>query len=180
MSHSSFLQAFRSSINDQQAIPPSYSPRDILALALSQGALDGLSTILARAAYDPNTSVQGIAQVIASLERVGIDFSGARAALASAVARHCVRCHRTYRDRENGPNACVIYHQSSDDTHDLGNTGLYPCLCQGMSAMFGVVEATGECYRGWHTDKPEQVDYISSSAIPCDGYNCGSNKPAFA
>ncbi|KAH9930638.1 uncharacterized protein B0H18DRAFT_1116760 [Fomitopsis serialis] len=174
-----FRQLNRRSTAGEQGIPLSYSPRDILAAAISQGTLDELPRILGRAAYDLDTSVQGIAQVIASLERVGIDFSGARAALANSVARHCARCHKTYRDRENSLNACVVYHRLSDEAGDLGGSDSRSCPCRGMGMTFGDAE-TGECYRGWHTDDAAQVDYILSSAIPCTDDDGGCDKPTRA
>jgi len=175
-----FHQVNLRSTAGEQGIPLSgYSPRDVLALALSQGTLDELPRILARAAYDPNTSVQGIAQVMASLEQVGIDFSGARAALANSVARHCARCHKTYRDRENSPNACVIYHRLSDEAGDLGGSDSRSCPCREMGVTLGGLE-TGECYRGWHTDDAGQVDYMSSSANPCTDDDRRCDKPTCA
>ncbi|KZT71378.1 hypothetical protein DAEQUDRAFT_736868 [Daedalea quercina L-15889] len=163
----------------EQGIPPSYSPRDVLALALSQGVLDELPAHLTRAAYDPNTPVQGLAQLMAALERVGVDFSGARAALASAVTRHCARCHRAYRDRENGPRACVVYHEAADARWDRGGADasrISSCACQGIAATLDAALEKGECYRGWHTDDRAQVDYVSSSAVPCEDNDCWTVK----
>ena len=168
MDHLSFPASPRASAQ-------SWSPRDFLAFALWQGVLDELPIILTRAAYDPNTSVQGIAQVMTSLERVGVDFSSTRAAIAgTGTVRHCARCHKLYRDQENGPSSCVIYHEAPDALGDSGEHDVsHSCPCRGIvSALNSSMMDKTECYRGWHTDDRAQVDYVSSSAISCEDNNC--------
>ncbi|EPS95178.1 hypothetical protein FOMPIDRAFT_149065, partial [Fomitopsis schrenkii] len=152
-----------------------WSPRDFLALAFSQGLLDELPILLARAAYDPNTSAQGVAQVIASLERVGVDFSSTRAVIAgNGTVHHCARCHKLFRDQENGPSTCVIYHEASDARWELSEyDASCSCPCRGIrSTLNSHTTVEAECYRGWHTDDRAQVDYVSSSAIPCADNHC--------
>lgn len=149
--------------------------RDILALALSQGALDELPMVLTRAAYNPHTSVQRLAQMMALLERVGVDISDRRAAIArTGTIRHCARCHKLYRDQENGPSSCVIYHEAPDARGDSGECDASrSCSCRGIVCTFNsCMMDKRECYRGWHTDDRSQVDYVSSSAIPCEDNHC--------
>ncbi|KZT09693.1 uncharacterized protein LAESUDRAFT_516812 [Laetiporus sulphureus 93-53] len=73
--------------------------------------------------------------------------------LAVSESKHCVRCHRTYRDHENVPDACIVYHLPH----------YYHPNCAAM------VKGILVCFHGLHTTNTEEVEYNFDSVSQCSG-----------
>jgi len=86
------------------------------------------------------------------------------------MERHCVRCHATYSNSSNGPEACTIPHVFATDPTFTGEVReekvySYQSRCCGSAVE---VEEEGEgilnadeldwCYEGYHTTDVDEVE----------------------
>lgn len=70
---------------DHSQSPDHLPPRDVIAIAQSRGSLDQFHSSLLHAVCDSKTDFTVPAELITSLESIGMDFSGARAALTNTA-----------------------------------------------------------------------------------------------
>jgi len=153
-----------SNTRNRLQIPAPFTARDVLVVAINQGALDDLNPNIRRAAYDPNTKKKELLSLLKFLGSRGIDFSKALEALIHKGLHHCARCHRTYYGRNNGPGDCVIYHKPAEKFVFLNGLTTYTYPCCGIHVERYDKE---ECFRGFHTPNPDEVDYTSINASTC-------------
>ncbi|KAH9950248.1 hypothetical protein B0H21DRAFT_563586 [Amylocystis lapponica] len=152
---------------------PGQTPsRDVLAYAITRGTFDDFVPWLKAIVLDPNTPTTALDRVVSCFEGVGMNFKAARRAVNDMTLHHCVRCHKSFRTCDNGPDACILLHMTleRDDPTEGGIDNQFPCCGQEMDDSGENVE----CFRGWHTICHEDVDYMNSSAHMCWSNDCGA------
>ncbi|KAH9950278.1 hypothetical protein B0H21DRAFT_706461 [Amylocystis lapponica] len=151
---------------------PQTPARDVLAYAITRGTFDDFVPWMKAIVLDPNTPPTTLYRVMACFESIGMDFDAARRALNDMTSHHCVRCHKSFRVCDNGPDACVLLHTTPEGDEPIDGDGDNQFSCCGQE-----MDDSGEnieCFRGWHTVRREEVDYMKSSAQKCSSKGCGA------
>ncbi|KAF9465500.1 hypothetical protein BDZ94DRAFT_1347261 [Collybia nuda] len=108
------------------------------------------------------------------MEMTGIVLASSRKIVKDDTVRHCLRCHYTYFERNNGRRACNIPHQHPiQDPHsaEVGRI-LYPCCGYRSHVGYKVVH---ECFTGRHTTLGGNVNYGTRSVRTCEQARCFQN-----
>jgi hypothetical protein len=106
---------------------------------------------------------------------------------AQEVEKHCVRCHTTFTEKNNGPSACSIPHVFTTEAECTGSTSwdsIYSYACRSAycsarleeegkgSWLWLNLKALGRCYRGYHTTDEEDVEddpgYNEVNILTCE------------
>ncbi|KAH7929066.1 hypothetical protein BV22DRAFT_152031 [Leucogyrophana mollusca] len=123
-----------------------------------------------------STDVENLLSV---LEVFGVVPSIARAAIADSSPRHCVRCHKSYMESDNGLRSCVIAHadlqlappapralNTSAPTHVHGHFG----CCKAAVELDVTVKSMH--FIGRHTTLMENVAYNATNVRTCVEKEC--------
>ncbi|KAJ7030403.1 hypothetical protein C8F04DRAFT_1113513 [Mycena alexandri] len=109
--------------------------------------------------------------LLATFQSAGIPQAAvAQRAVANETLRHCVRCHQNYLEKNNGREACIIFHDPLQPHAGHDATGaqvvVYTSLC-----CPGVAEGTTDIFqphfRGRHTTMAISVSYNFSNIRQC-------------
>ena len=114
-----------------------------------------------------------IEKLIFALQSAGIVTSAAKSAVADQTKRHCVRCHRSYHEKQNGLEACVILHCRPEMKEHIGpgKKVEYLYACCGLRAVVAVSGKMYPCFKGRHTTLPENVKY-GLNVWTCERMKC--------
>lgn len=139
-----------------------------------------------KAVRSPMAFPQDIDNLLHALEKVGIIIGAAQDAAKDARVRHCVRCHKTYLERNNGFQACQVAHdkprliktgiQSDANTGLCGFKNYYPCCDQ----MVGTDAGAPSHYHfvGRHTTVETNVRYNPTNVLTCVMRKCAGQGAA--
>jgi hypothetical protein len=100
-----------------------------------------------------------IEKLIIALQSAGIVTSAAQNAVANQTKRHCVRCHQSYLEKQNGLEACIILHCRPEMKEKEGRKAEYLYACCGLKAIVAVSGRAYPCFKGRHTTLTENVKY---------------------
>ena len=139
-----------------------------------------------KAVRSPMAFPQDIDNLLHSLEKVGIIIGAAQAAARDTRIRHCVRCHQTYLERNNGFQACQVAHdkprlvktgiQSNANTGPCGFKNYYPCCNQTADTDAGA--PSHYHFLGRHTTVETNVRYNSTNVRTCVMRKCAGQGAA--
>jgi hypothetical protein len=120
-----------------------------------------------------------IENLLAALQSAGIVTSVAQNAVADKTKRHCVRCHKTYLEKKNGSDACVVLH-CRPEMKEQGGPGRkveYLYACCGLKAILAISGRAHPCFKGRHTTLAENVKY-GLNVWTCERTKCVLPAPA--
>ena len=100
-----------------------------------------------------------IEKLIIALQSAGIVISVAQNVVADQTKRHCVRCHQSYLEKQNGLDACIVLHCRPEVKEKDGKKGEYAYACCGLRAIVAVGGKANPCFKGRHTTMTENVKY---------------------
>ena len=165
------------------SIPAAAPPTavDLLRLACLRGDLSTLPHLIAATVNPPAGGIlpppNVLRHLLSILTALGVDFSGAHAALAEGPPPppfRCTRCNRAFRAAENHPAACVVPHKPALVCRDPGAAvgfveGVYETRyysCCGTAEVVHPSDPGGRaCFVGWHTTQ-EVVDGGRQVQVP--------------
>lgn len=119
----------------------------------------------------PMTLPSELNQLHSALQRAGVVTNKATVAVKDTVDRHCVRCHKTYREKDNARVACTIAHCEPDV--DINYTGSGDNKVKGVAYYYACCEKYLDICRpenrwhfiGRHTTRTGNVDYTGETEI---------------
>jgi hypothetical protein len=120
-----------------------------------------------------------IEKLLVALQSAGIVTSVAQNAITDKTKRHCARCHKTYLEKQNGLDACVVLH-CRPEMKEQGGPGKkveYLYTCCGLKAILVVSGKAHPCFKGRHTTLTENVKY-GLNVWTCERAKCVPSAPA--
>ncbi|KAG0698082.1 hypothetical protein DFH29DRAFT_810801 [Suillus ampliporus] len=111
---------------------------------------------------------------LSALEGIGIVTSSAHAAVNDNVARHCLRCHQPYMERDNGVRSCIIPHiaQRPARTEGAAQAPNARVICCGADLSIATKSVH---FMGRHTTSVENVAYNTTNVKTCAEKECAGN-----
>ncbi|KAH6891684.1 hypothetical protein BKA70DRAFT_1325861 [Coprinopsis sp. MPI-PUGE-AT-0042] len=154
--------------------PPSLSAKQISYLVRNLSPEDLHAKILDVVA-DPGRPSEAKDALWQSLEALGLYTALARRACvedAQDITRHCVRCHQTYKEVDNNPSACKIYHSKPENYLPSQMRLWYACCVVWLEP--GQYFENVYCFIGRHTGQRVIVSYNGANILTCEGNECAS------
>eukprot|EP01126_Amoeba_proteus_P049800 TRINITY_DN5843_c0_g1_i1.p1 TRINITY_DN5843_c0_g1~~TRINITY_DN5843_c0_g1_i1.p1 ORF type:complete len:155 (-),score=26.50 TRINITY_DN5843_c0_g1_i1:89-553(-) len=103
------------------------------------------------------------------LEQLFSNYGTNISSVGSNTIFHCARCHQLFDSTKRQEGECKIYHANS--FIPSGSRYVTSCCSQllkkDLSGPFNPF-----CFQGFHTSKPEKVDYASINSSTCEHNRC--------
>jgi hypothetical protein len=156
--------------------PPSLSAKRLSYLIRNLSPEDLHEKIL-EVLVDPTRPTEAKDALWESLEALGFYTTLARKACiddAQGKMRHCVRCHATYKEVDNGLKACCIPHSPPENYRPSQMLLWYACC----GVWLGPTQQLKNefCFVGRHTGQTSVVQYNGDNLKTCDNADCASSK----
>lgn len=149
---------------------------EILSIFLSKIRAHDLHSRLRGAPGRKGSSSADIKALLDVLSRLGFpEVRWARSATVNQEELHCVRCHTTYKEKNNTTKSCRIDHDYENYEHSMGGVE-YTCDCCGATSFEetagnGFDEET-YCFIGEHTTDEDDIDYEEINSESCKESGC--------
>ncbi|KAJ6601622.1 hypothetical protein B0H10DRAFT_2196184 [Mycena sp. CBHHK59/15] len=135
-----------------------------LANHCSGGLECKLLSAISRTKADTPASIARLDQLLVIFEELGLDIASVRrlVAMSDTFELHCVRCHKSYRPKDNGDTSCA----SSMSNRTAATVGI----------IFGEGEFDdgpedypnpAQCFLGRHTANEWEVNYNGVTCTEC-------------
>jgi len=143
---------------------------DILSVLLSKMSGPHLHTTIWIALERKQLSGPEIETLLALLAKCGAPVDACRDAVVDTKEHHCVRCHESYMERNNGHESCEINHDFTRENYYRYNGGLMWTCDRCQEEVFEESPGDGldhdsPCEVGSHTTDELDLDYAAK--------NCG-------
>lgn len=131
--------------------------RDVLCYIFLRLPADDLKNCLQRSVSGSWPNPDLINKVYEGLSAAGIVQPHMIAGAKDNSLRHCVRCHKVYKEMENAPTAC-LYKRAMHMENADGSTS---------KSHFHQFVAR-------HTTRPETIDYSGNHFVTCEALDCAA------